>query len=74
MPRTVSESVFHWRADGTWWIAPETREVPTYDEEVVARTAELRREYPGGQFPSPHAEHESGECVECDALRALDDE
>jgi hypothetical protein len=72
MPRTITESVFNYREDGTWWFAPETREMPTYDEEVAARMAEIRREHPDGGYPSAHADHEDGECVECDALRALD--
>jgi hypothetical protein len=70
MPTTKSESVFHYE-NGRFWIAPETREVPTYAEEVARRMAELCDEHPDGNYPSAHLEHEDGECVECDALRKL---
>lgn len=74
MPETVTESVFHYE-NGSFWVAPETREIPTYDEEVAARVEELRREHhPAADYPSAYFEHEPGECVECDALRLLDGE
>lgn len=53
---------------------PILHERPSYEAEVVERMTLLRREHPGetnwGGYAT--AEHEAGECVECDALRRLE--
>jgi hypothetical protein len=47
-----------------------------HETQVRERMALLRRERPGetNWIGYVHAEHEPGECVECDALRRLEDE
>lgn len=42
--------------------------------EVLERMDLIRLEHPNGDYPSPFLDHAPGECIECDALRALQEE